>query len=294
MDASYKATGLIADKGIELLSFRTPNGRPSLPIVLLDHQLTHNVGYKASIVLEELAAAYGINYTYQLINLPLGIQKQPWYLALNLNGKIPVIVDHDAGGFSLHEAHAIAQYLARKFDKDHLFTFSPFTEPQEVARMEQWLAWCTGELSPAFTTCMQFVRFHPDRDGVVDGFAQNKYLTVAEGALDVMNKHLEGRDYLVGTGRGKYSIADMLCFPFSSFTMACGLGRTMDRWPNVQRWSDEIAKRPAVMKGVTIPIPTPFANVSFRKSIEESEEAKTKEEAKEKQLREAREKYAKK
>jgi glutathione S-transferase len=83
--ADGEPTGLKADKGIELLTFGTPNG------------------WKASILLEELKEAYGKDYTWQSINISKNTQKQPWFTKLGPNGRIPVIVDHDQGGFAVQE-----------------------------------------------------------------------------------------------------------------------------------------------------------------------------------------------
>jgi glutathione S-transferase len=77
--------GLQADKGIELLTWGTPNG------------------WKASIILEELKDAYGTEYTWQGINISKNTQKEPWFTKLGPNGRIPVIVDHDQGGFAVQE-----------------------------------------------------------------------------------------------------------------------------------------------------------------------------------------------
>lgn len=83
--ADERPTGLKATKGIELLTFGTPNG------------------VKASIILEELKDAYGLEYTWQPINISQNIQKEPWFTKLGPNGRIPVIVDHDKGGFAVQE-----------------------------------------------------------------------------------------------------------------------------------------------------------------------------------------------
>lgn len=80
-----RPTGLKASKGIELLTWGTPNG------------------WKASIILEELKEAYGKDYTWQGINIGQNIQKEPWFTKLGPNGRIPVIVDHDKGGFAVQE-----------------------------------------------------------------------------------------------------------------------------------------------------------------------------------------------
>jgi glutathione S-transferase len=89
--AGERPTGLKATKGIELLTWGTPNG------------------VKASIFLEELKEAYGKDYTWQGVNISQNIQKEPWFTKLGPNGRIPVIVDHDQGGFAVQEglgAHA--------------------------------------------------------------------------------------------------------------------------------------------------------------------------------------------
>lgn len=84
-DMSERPTGLKATKGIELLTWGTPNG------------------WKANIILEELKEAYGKEYTWQGINIGQNVQKEPWFTELGPNGRIPVIVDHDQGGFAVQE-----------------------------------------------------------------------------------------------------------------------------------------------------------------------------------------------
>jgi glutathione S-transferase len=83
--AGERPTGLKANKGIELLTWGTPNG------------------WKASILLEELKEAYGKDYTWQGIDISQNIQKEEWFTKLGPNGRIPVIVDHDKGGFAVQE-----------------------------------------------------------------------------------------------------------------------------------------------------------------------------------------------
>jgi glutathione S-transferase len=85
MSSDERPTGLKSNKGIELLTFGTPNG------------------WKASIILEELKEAYGKDFTWQSINIMQNIQKEEWFTKLGPNGRIPVIVDHDQGGFAVQE-----------------------------------------------------------------------------------------------------------------------------------------------------------------------------------------------
>lgn len=116
--SSDRPSGLIAKSGIELLTFGTPNG------------------VKASIVLEELKAAYGKEYTYQSINIGQNIQKEAWYTKYCPNGRIPVIIDHDRNGFAVFEGLAILSYLTRHYDPDHKISFD---DPDDISRAEQWL-----------------------------------------------------------------------------------------------------------------------------------------------------------
>lgn len=78
-------TGLTANKGLELLTFGTPNG------------------HKITIFLEELKEAYGQDYVYQSVNIMKNTQKEPWFTKLGPNGRIPVLVDHDKGGLAIQE-----------------------------------------------------------------------------------------------------------------------------------------------------------------------------------------------
>lgn len=125
MSSSERPTGLIGKSGIELLTFGTPNG------------------HKASILLEELKAAYGKEYVYQSINIMENIQKEAWFTKYSPNGRIPAIVDHDRNGFSVFEGAAILAYLTRHYDTEHKFSF---TDPDDLSRCEQWVAWQHGGL----------------------------------------------------------------------------------------------------------------------------------------------------
>lgn len=125
MSDEERPTGLKATKGIELLTFGTPNG------------------HKASIILEELKAAYGLEYTWQSINIMQNIQKEPWFTKLGPNGRIPVIVDHDRNDFPVQEGLEILQYLTRHYDPEHRFNFE---DPDDFSRANQWTAWQHGGL----------------------------------------------------------------------------------------------------------------------------------------------------
>jgi glutathione S-transferase len=103
-------------------------------------------GYKISILLEELKEAYGKEYTWQSVNIMKNTQKEPWYTALNPNGRIPTIVDHDRNGFAVFEGLAILSYLTRHYDPEYKFSFPVDSDDYSVC--EQWMSWQHGGLGP--------------------------------------------------------------------------------------------------------------------------------------------------
>jgi glutathione S-transferase len=88
--------------------------------------------------LEELKEAYGIDYTAQAIDIFQGVQKEPWFVELNPNGCIPVIVDRDKDAFPVMESTAILSYLVRTYDTGYKFHFQ---DPLEACVAEQWMIW---------------------------------------------------------------------------------------------------------------------------------------------------------
>lgn len=126
-------TGCIAKDGIELFTAGTPNG------------------WKASIILEELKEAYGDtfpNITYQGLNIMKNTQKEPWFIAINPNGRIPALVDHERNDFPVFEGLAILSYLTRHYDPEHKLSFPADSDDYSVA--EQWMSWQHGGVGPMF------------------------------------------------------------------------------------------------------------------------------------------------
>lgn len=141
--------GLIATKGIELLTYGTPNGS-SPPPVSQTPLTTPTPGFRVAILLEELRAAYNTPYTVQTIDIAAGEQKAPWFLELCPNGRIPVIVDHDNDRFAVFEGPAILSYLVGRYDVDGKFGFE---DARETSAVEMWMSWMQGGLgmySPFF------------------------------------------------------------------------------------------------------------------------------------------------
>ncbi|KAI2468349.1 glutathione S-transferase [Annulohypoxylon bovei var. microspora] len=258
-------TGLIAKSGIELLTFGTPNG------------------HKISILLEELKEVYGKEYTWQSINIMKNTQKEPWFTAICPNGRIPAIVDHDRGDFGVFEGLAILGYLTRHYDPEHKFSFPVDSDDYSVS--EQWMAWQHGGLGPMQGQANHFFRFAKEKIP----YAAQRYVGETERLYGILDKRLEGRDYIAGPGKGKYSIADINVFGWTNIAILSGLELSL--FPNIQKWLDRINERPAVKKGLAIPTESGFTNSALLKALETDPEKKAQAEESAKFLKEAKEKY---
>lgn len=218
---------------------------------LLLYTATTPNGYKVSTVLEELKAAYGTNvidYDYEKIVLSTNRQKEPWFIALNPNGRIPVLVDrsHKPAPFTVFESAAILLYLVRKYDLEGRFTFP--TGSDEESELLQWIFFVHGGVGPMQGQAHHFR--HAASEDVP--YAKKRYTEETARLYGVLNIRLEGRDYLVGPGRGKLTIADLNAFPWMRIHQRAGI-ETLDAFPHVQAWLNRIAERPAVKAGLGIP-----------------------------------------
>jgi len=202
---------------IELLTSETPNG------------------WKVSIMLEEL----GVPYTVTPISLTNRVQKEDWYVALNPNGRIPTLIDHDAGDFAIFESGAILIYLAEKFSR-----FLP-ADTKGRSRVIQWLMWQMSALGPMMGQATVFNRYFEEKlPAVID-----RYVRESRRLFEVMDSALAGHDYLAG----EYSIADIACFPWVRGRDWAQIDMT--GLENLQRWFDTISARPAVQRGLLVPQP---------------------------------------
>lgn len=207
-------------------------------------------GYKASVTLEEMGLAYE-THALKLNELE---QKQPWFLAINPNGRIPAIVDTDNDDFAVFESGAIMIYLAEKCGSPLL--------PADFkgrSRVIQWLMFQMGGLGPMMGQANVFFRYFPEKIQP----AIDRYQGETRRLLGVLDSHLANNEYLAGD----YSIADIANFCWARTTNWSGVD--IDHLPNLQRWLDAIAARPAVQKGLTVP--------HVQKNVEvkgETEEAK--------------------
>ena len=218
---------------IELFTAATPNG------------------WKASITLEEL----GMEYRVRPISFDKKEQKEPWYLKINPNGRIPSIIDHDNGGFAVFESGAIMMYLAEKAGR---------LLPADVkgrSLVVQWLMFQMGGLGPMMGQANVFYRYAPEKIP----YAIERYQREVRRLLEVLDGRLTHHEYLAGD----YSIADI-----ASWSWVRGYkwsGVSLDGLDHLQRWLDTIAQRPAVRRGQDVPEP-----VDLEAMLKKAEEAAAK------------------
>ncbi len=203
---------------IDLYTWSTPNGR------------------KVSIMLEEVGLAYAVHP----INITKGEQMEPEFLKISPNNKIPAIVDPDGPGggpLSMFESGAILIYLAEKTGQ-----LLP-TAARPRLEVLQWLMFQMGHVGPMLGQAHHFRRFAPERIP----YAYDRYTNETHRLYGVMDKRFTESEYLAGD----YSIADIATFPWTARHAWHGL--ELEDFPNLKRWYDAIAARPAVAKGMAVP-----------------------------------------
>ena len=190
-------------------------------------------GWKVSILLEEL----GLPYEVHVLDLSSGAQKEPWFTAINPNGRIPAIVDRDEGDFAVFESGAIMVYLAEKAGR-----LLP-SDPKGRSEAMQWLMFQMGGLGPMMGQANVFTRYFPEQlPSVID-----RYRRESRRLLEVLDDRLAGREWLAGD----YSIADIANWSWAHTHEWPGV--SVEGLDHLQRWMAAIGDRPAVQKGVTIP-----------------------------------------
>jgi glutathione S-transferase/GST-like protein len=190
-------------------------------------------GHKVSIALEELALPYAL----QVLDLSKAEQKQPHFLAINPNGRIPAIVDRDEDDFAVFESGACLIYLAEKTGQ-----LMP-TDPKGRSRVIQWLMFQMGGIGPMMGQANVFYRYFPEKiQSVID-----RYQGESKRLFRVLDGHLKDHEYLAGD----YSIADIANWAWVRTHRWSGV--EMDDLAHLRRWRDQIRNRPAVQRGILQP-----------------------------------------
>ncbi|KAK1974213.1 glutathione S-transferase-like protein, partial [Colletotrichum cereale] len=203
------------------------------------------------VALEELADVYGLEWTTTLIDTSTNEQKQDWFLALNPNaGRIPIIIDNaQSPPFPVMETSAELLYLL-KFDKKNYFGFKDELEQSEAL---QWLFFWHGGGAPYQGNLGFFSRAQEQSSFAIDRFRKETYRVFGVLELRLSGKYTsQPRDFLVGKGRGKYSVSDIGAWAWVKNWLRSGYTvKEMEKFPHVLEWIDGIAKRPAVQRGIS-------------------------------------------
>ena len=202
---------------IELYSWPTPNG------------------HKVHIMLEET----GLPYKVHAVDIGAGAQFDKAFLAISPNNRIPAIVDTESADgkpLSVFESGAILLYLAEKTGK--------FLPKDQRGRYEvmQWLMFQMGGIGPMLGQVHHFRAYAPEPIP----YAIDRYTKEAGRLYGVIDRRLADRPFIAGD----YSIADMAIFPWLRSWERQGVN--IADYPNLKRWFDTIAGRPAVERGVKV------------------------------------------
>jgi GST-like protein len=210
---------------IQLYSLATPNGQ------------------KIGIALEEMELPYDAH----TINIMKGDQFKPEFVKINPNSKIPALVDLDGPGgqpISIMESGAILIYLGKKSGK-----FYP-QDPRLQSEVLQWLFFQAGGIGPMFGQFGHFYKYAAEKCD--HPYPLERYTNESKRLLGVLDKHLEGRQFLVGE---QYTIADMSIVTWVNSARVHYNGAEkleLDKFTNITAWAKRILDRPKTQKGLTV------------------------------------------
>jgi GSH-dependent disulfide-bond oxidoreductase len=195
-------------------------------------------GLKVSIALEEMGLSYNVHRVFLG-----GEQLTPEFTKLNPNNKIPVLVDD---GLVVTESGAILMYLAEKTGK---------LLPKDPKARVKAIEMVTFQMASIGPMMGQLIVFRgPWQNKAPD--VSNRYFKEVSRLFGVLNKRLEGQEYLAGS---EYTIADIAMLPWirSAQLFPFLQDLPLDANANLKAWLERVMARPAVQKGLTIPEPFP-------------------------------------
>jgi GST-like protein len=189
-------------------------------------------GWKVSMALEEMSLSYHVN----LINLGKGEQRDPDYLKICPNGRIPAIVDTDTN-ISIFESGAILLYLAEKSGR---------LMPSDLAGrydVMQWLMFQMSGIGPMQGQAVAFVRYFSEEVPQ----AISRYCNESRRLYEVLENRLADREYLAG----EYSIADIANY---SWVRSWYWARVnIDGLDNLKAWMQRMDEKPGIKRGCEVP-----------------------------------------
>lgn len=201
-------------------------------------------GVKVTVMLEELLAKghKGAEYDAWIININGGDQFGSGFVSVNPNSKIPALLDRSGSTpIRVFESASILVHLAEKFGE-----FLP-KDPAKRAETFSWLFWQMGSAPYLGGGLGHFYAYAPMKiEYAIDRFAME-----VKRQLDVLDQQLAKNEYIAGA---EYTIADMAIWPWygslvKGLLYEAGEFLSVHEYKNVNRWTDMIAKRPAVARG---------------------------------------------
>ncbi|KAL3453804.1 glutathione S-transferase [Aspergillus insuetus] len=240
----------------------SPSIMSNRPDITLYTAQTPN-GIKISIALEEL----GLPYKVEKIDISKNTQKEPWFLEINPNGRIPAITDTFSDGqkIRLFESGGILTYLAEQYDKDYKISYPRGT--REYYETINWLYFQNAGVGPMQGQANHFSRYAPERIE----YGVNRYVNETRRLYSVLDKHLsESKSgYLVGD---HITIADISHW---GWVAAAGwAGIDIEEFPHLKAWEERLAAREGVEKGRHVPSPHTIKDLLKDQKKQEEEAAK--------------------
>lgn len=195
-------------------------------------------GHKITLFLEEAQqAGIALDYSIKTVDIGAGEQFKPGFLAIAPNNRMPAIVDHapqDGGAaVSVFESGAILQYLAAKIGR-----FWP-DDARGRVEVNEWLFWQVGGYGPMLGQNHHFTRYAPEPVP----YAIDRYQRETERLYGVLDRRLDGREFIAAD---TLSLADFACHPWAHEHAWHHVD--LADYPNVQRWHDALAARPAFQR----------------------------------------------
>jgi len=190
-------------------------------------------GHKVSCTLEALLLEYNVH----TVDISSGEQKQPDYLAINPNGRIPTIIDRDNDDFAVFESGAIMIYLAEKTGK-----LLP-TDAKGRSLVLQWLMFQMSGIGPMMGQANVFHRYFPEKIQP----AIDRYQNECRRLFEVLDKQLADNEWLAND----YSIADIANWCWVKTYRWSGVN--IDGLDNLKRWMDVMKNQPGMQAGLDVP-----------------------------------------
>ena len=237
--ARHEQTLPVGDAPLQLYSLNTPNG------------------VKVNILLEELRelGVKGAEYDAYKIDISENDQFGSGFVDINPNSKIPALVDYSAveddEPIHIFESGAILLYLAEKFGK-----FVPLEQGRARTECLSWVMWQMGSAPYVGGGFGHFYAYAPEPME----YPINRFTMETKRQLDVLDIHLQDRDYMCGNGEQSYNIADMIIWAWYGQLVLGDLYEgsaeflQVDSYQHLQRWARTIAQRPAVKIAVDLPL----------------------------------------